>query len=221
MTNALVSLRDIVKTFLFKYKLSDEDYFLYTEHAYDLVRNINLYHGATFAFDKLTTDSIGSASLPDDLVREIRVYTEYEGRDWTFTKKDDMFIRDLTAEPEYVSDQIYGLGGRGSINPYYYRIDWSNRKIYIDGLGAGADFYIDYMAKGISSDMLLDDAVRSVLDAYLRWKYAEINNMSPTERRERERLYREEILMYRRLNIPSIEEMQDTFRSLYSQVIQR
>lgn len=219
MTNARVRIEDIVKAFLFKNKLSDDDYFIYLEHAYDVVRNLRLFHDKYHSSLELTTDSLSSADLPQDLLKVIKVYNEYEGRMWIFTEKKDMYIKDPPTD--YRDDQIYGFGGRGAINPYYYKIDWSERKIYIDGLGANETFYIDYLGTGISETTELDDSARDVVDTYLRWKYAEINNMSPTERRERERIYTNALLMFRRLNIPTSTQMKDKLRSLYSQVIQR
>jgi len=221
MTSALINIKNIVRKFLFKYKISDDDYIIYLEHAYDMVRNLSLFHSKYFNTEKLTTDSIGSAALPDDLLEITKVFNNYNGRMWTFTEKNDMFIQDLTGEANYPDDQVFGFGARGAINPYYYKVDWANRRIYIDGLGAGAEFYINYIGTGITADTTVPASANEVFDNYLKWRYAEINKMSVTERRERERNYNNSLLMFRRTFIPSAEVMADTFRSLYSQVPQR
>ena len=233
-TNATLTIQNIVKRFLLKYKISRNDYFLFQEHAYDCTRDLNLFHGKFFSTSRITTSSLGIADMPDDCEEIINLSQPWNGMMWTFTRRSDMAISftgaGSTADDDFgtgeglgiTEDMRAGYGAHGGVNYYYWKDDWKNRKIYIDSL-LSDDFLLTYIGSGIDLTAATVVPAKTILvyDAYLRWKQSEFDMMPYTEQNMRKASYDEAIAMLRRTNMPGAVEFKDTLRKLTVQTIQR
>ena len=224
--NATKTIKDIVKTWAFKYKISKDDTLLYLEHGYDCFRSLHLQHDRLFKETKLTTNSLGIVSLPDDCVEVISLYIPWEGRKWTFTRKKDWvstttdgsFDSDYGEGQGYTDDWRVGYGAHGGNNDYYYDINWSDRLITVDNFLSDT-FTLAYVSTGVNLTASTYAPINSinVFDTYLTWKKAEIDGASINERRDKERLYTDALKMFRLQNRPTYDEFRDQILALYSQ----
>lgn len=233
-TNATISIQNIVDRFLFKYKISKDDYFLFQEHAYDCTRDLNLFHGKFFSTSRITTDSLGRADMPDDCEDVISLSQPWNGMKWTFTRRPDMSISftgaGSTVDDDFgtgeglgiADDRTFGYGAHGGVNHYYWKDDWRNRKIYIDSL-LSDDFLLTYISSGISLTIstVVPAKATFVYDAFLRWKQSEFDMMPYTEQNMRKDSYDDAIMMLRKTNMPGAIEFKDILRQLTVQSIIR
>ncbi len=233
-TNATLTIQDIVKRFLLKYKISKDDYFLFQEHAYDCTRDLNLFHGRFFSTSRITTSSLGIGDMPDDCEEIISLSQPWNGMEWTFTRRPDMSIS-FTGDGDTADDDFgtgeglgindeksVGYGAHGAVNYYYWRDDWANRKIYVDSL-LSDDFLLTYISSGINLTTATTVPAKTIFvyDAFLRWKQSEFDMMPYTEQNMRKASYDEAIKMLRRTNMPGAVEFKDILRNLTIQAPQR
>jgi len=226
-TNATITIQDVVKRFLFKYKISKDDYFMFQEHAYDCFRDLNLFHSKFFSSSRITTSALGAGDMPDDCEEIINLSQPWNGMMWTFTRRPDMAISFTgagdTADDDFgtgeglgiTEDTRTGYGSHGGVNYYYWKEDWKTRKIYIDSL-LSDDFLLTYIGSGINLTAVTYVPTKTtfVFDAFLRWKQSEFDMMPYTEQNMRKASYDEAIMMLRRTNIPGAVEFGDEIRKL-------
>ena len=220
--DAITTVGKIVDRFLFKYKLSKEDYAIYREHAYDLVRTINMFHNNYAQEIELTITSPGYISMPVDLIDPVYVYYTADKDMWPLTRRDDLVI---TGENAIGETKNYGMGygTAGGRNIGYWRADWDNRLIYIDGLDVGEKVILSYISTGISTDAetLVPIEQEEVFDTYLRLQQGKIERMPYTEQKLRQDDFDNALNKYRRLHIGSIGELKDAIMSHYGQAPKR
>ena len=226
-TNATITIQETVNRFLYKYKISKDDFFLFQEHALDCTRDLNLFHGRFFATSRITTSSLGIGDMPDDCEEIISLSQPWNGMEWTFTRRPDMSISftgaGSTADADFgtgeglgINDErSVGYGAHGGVNYYYWRDDWADRKIYVDSL-LSDDFLLTYISSGISltASTVVPTKAIFVFDAFLRWKQSEFDMMPYTEQNMRKASYDEAIKMLRRTNMPGAVEFKDILRNL-------
>lgn len=231
-TNGVIKLVDVIDRFLFKNKLPKDDYFLYLEHAIDCYRDVNLHHGTMYKQSVLTADSLGRVDMPSDLVDLIGVAVPWRGRMWWFTVDNqlvttvtgtgDTFDEDYGEGLEVTDDVVTGYGARGGKNEYYMKVDWASRKIFITNM-ANSQCTVVYKSSGVVVDgtTYIPLQVQPVIDAYLRWQKSIVNNDNLGTQQLRKRDYDEAVLMLRRTQLPSANELRDMILKLFTQTISR
>ena len=144
-TNALISIEQIVTTFLFAYKHGTEDYSLYIQHAARCIEDFNLYDGNYLVTAKVTVDTtLKCIEMPDDMLTFVDLVTPIKGAWWSFSEKNQIVntttfsglveSRDSTQQEGVAIDQprVTGYGAKGAWNKFRYTIDWAARRIYVD-----------------------------------------------------------------------------------------
>jgi len=223
-TAALISLNKAIDRFIFKYKLSPDDYVNYFDHAADCVRELNKSVISSYQQTSVAVDSLGMLSMPSDMIGLIGVALEYKGELWYFTEKNYMIIRDAADDvmptDQQASWSSYGV--TGADNLFFFKVHWRDRKIYIDG-AESQNVILQYISSGlvVSGATTIPAEATKALDAYLRWAQGEIEGKSINEQMKRERKYENEIRLLKVDQLPSLREVRDYFLSMTTQAIQR
>ena len=93
-SSALIELKKVVQRFVFKYKLPDEDFINYFEHAADCVRDLSVHAVSTSRRVSIAVDALGALSMPSDMLGLVGVALEYKGELWFFTEKQYMVVQE-------------------------------------------------------------------------------------------------------------------------------
>lgn len=227
-TAAVVELAKIVERFLFKWKLPKDDYVNYYEHAADCVRELNIHDIPSFVEVETSVNSLGFISMPSDMIDFISVGLLWMGELWTFTERRYMVYTDFgdssTTKPTDHEYGQYGYAGTGGKNEFYFKLDWKNRKIMIDG-AESEDVILWYKSSGLSTDggsnVTVPVICNATIDAYLYLKYGEFEEKSINELLRRQRLYEQQLELLRVQSIPGINELYDYFLKMTTQAILR
>jgi hypothetical protein len=223
-TTGLIELKKVVQRFILKYKLPDDDFVNYFEHAGDCVRKLNAHSISAYNEVTLPVSALGVLDMPTDMIGFIGVALEYMGELWYFTEKQFMVIKEAAEDkgPTDYDDKWASYGTTGAQNKYYFRIDWKARKIYIDG-AEGEDVKLQYKSSGLdlAAPTTVPALATTAIDAYLRWAQGEIEGKSINEQLKRERKYENEIRLLKVDGLPSFREVKDYFLSVTTQAAQR
>lgn len=223
-TTGVVLLNKIVDRFIFKYKLPEDDYVNYFEHASDCVRDLNVHVISNYTQSTETVSALGVLTMPSDMIGLIGVALEYKGELWYFTEKQYMIIKDDAddAMPTDYQSSWVSYGVAGATNLFYFRVDWKGRKIHIDG-AEGEDVILQYTSSGLvtSGATTVPAIATPTIDAYLRWAQGEIDGKSINEQMKRERKYENEFRLLKLEQMPTLREIRDYFLSMTTQSIQR
>ena len=225
-TLALIPLNKIVDRFIFKYKLPENDYANYYEHAADCVRELNIHAISSYQETLVTVSSLGVLSMPTDMLGFVGVGLVYKGEIWYFTQNQYMRIKKPTGLPQTMPTDFqstwYAYGAKGGTNIFYFRIDWDGRKIYIDG-AEGEDVLLQYTSSGLeaSGATTVPAIANMTIDAYLRWAQGEIDGKSINEQMKRQRYYEDQFRLLKLQSLPALREIRDYFLSMMTQSIQR
>lgn len=145
----------------------------------------------------------------------------YDGT-WDTTKiasgySADSSIAETSAE-SILDYKTTDYGARGGNNTYYYLPDWKRRKIFLNGIPTDT-VILQYISSGLSltGDTYVPAQAAPVVDAYLRWMQADIDGGGINERRDRERVYKEALMMFRRTILPSAQQFKDALLSITTQ----
>jgi len=224
-TTAITEINKVVNNYLFKYKIPQDDYFIYLQHACDCFRAINLRHGHNVITEKVDVSSLGIIEMPQDMIGFCNLFMPIDGEFWSFTKRprivnttttvDDVEGQDSTmGEGVEIADNMYtGYGGRGAVNDYYFTIDWGARRIFCDGIKS-EKAVLQYTSSGISitgATYIPQEAI-PVIDAYLNWKKEE---MTPSKQNRLDYFYTiylrsiEDMRIFRFM--PSRDEIEDAW----------
>lgn len=223
-TTGIIELKKVVDRFILKYKLADEDFINYYEHAADCVRELNHRVISSYQETTETVSALGVLTMPSDMIGLIGVALAYKGELWYFTEKQYMIIK-TDADDAMPTDYDTGwssYGVTGASNSYYFRVDWKGRKIYIDG-AEGEDVQLQYTSSGLDLTGItsVPAMATGVIDAKLRWAAGEISGKSINEQNRRMRIYENEIRLLKIDQLPSAREVRDIFLSMTTQAIQR
>ena len=223
-TSAVIELKKVVQRFVFKYKLPDEDFINYFEHAADCIRDLSLHAIRSYRDEPATVNALGVLTMPGDMEDLIGVALPYKGEMWYFTEKMYMIIP-VTGDESKPTDfqPTWGsYGVTGGANLFYFRVDWGARLIYIDG-AESQTVRLQYVSSGL--DLLAPTTVpaiaTSTIDSYLRWAQGEIDGKSINEQLKRRRTYEEQFRLLKLQALPSARELRDTFLSVTTQAVQR
>lgn len=234
-TTGITEIGKVVEKFTFKYKLPQEDYFLYLQHACDCFRDINLRHANNVVTTKIAVSSLGIIEMPTDMIGFCGVYMPINGELWSFTKKGRKVMTTTTTLGVEGQDSNMGEGvdvlddyylspsGRGGVNSYYFNIDWTARRIFCDGIKSDTAV-LQYTSSGlvVGGNTYVPQECESVIDAYLNWKKEQIDPRSLSMLQYTEEKYKEEVLKLRIYNfMPSKDEISDAWDKSSTRSMQR
>jgi hypothetical protein len=237
-TTALISLEQIVSTFLFGYKKQTEDYSLYVQHAARAVEDFNLYDGNIPTTLKVTIDTtLKCIDMPDDMQQFVELVTPIEGQWWSFTEKSRIVNtttftgavegRDVAQGEgvEIVKPRVTTYGAKGGWNKFNYTIDWKARRIYFDDTYNANDYVVlIYISSGInaSGETTVPAFMVPLIEAYLFHKETYWIPELARERQIRFDDYWKEKMKIRGLiNSMTVDQWRDIFLSNVTQTIQR
>ena len=198
---ATVALQTIVKRFILKYKIYEDDYINYLEHAVDCFRDLNISHLSYFKQADLTLDAVGKVSFPNDMIDFIALGVIRDDVFYTFVQSTDLSI------PTSVSSY-----DGSAWNKYFYYLDWPGRQIYCQSLPTET-VTIRYISSGINSgaETMVPVQCTQVIDAYLRWKQAQMDGAGLGEQQIREVNYVNEVRHLQWQQLPTLEQFKDTW----------
>lgn len=198
---ATVALQTIVKRFILKYKIYEDDYINYLEHAVDCFRDLNISHLSYFKQADLTLDAVGKVSFPNDMIDFIALGVVRDDVFYTFVQSTDLSI------PTSVSSY-----DGSAWNKYFYYLDWPGRQIYCQSLPTET-VTIRYISSGVNSgaETMVPVQCTQVIDAYLRWKQAQMDGAGLGEQQIREVNYVNEVRHLQWQQLPTLEQFKDTW----------
>lgn len=198
---ATVALQTIVKRFILKYKIYEDDYINYLEHAVDCFRDLNISHLSYFKQTDLTLDAVGKVSFPNDMIDFIALGVIRDDVFYTFVQSTDLSI------PTSVSSY-----DGSAWNKYFYYLDWPGRQIYCQSLPTET-VTIRYISSGVNSgaETMVPVQCTQVIDAYLRWKQAQMDGAGLGEQQIREVNYVNEVRHLQWQQLPTLEQFKDTW----------
>ena len=202
-TNALIKIDEAITRFMLKYEKSTNRFFSYLERACQCYVNFNLYDANIVTYQKVTLDALGKwIDMPDDMIEFKDLVSPINGSFWPASEQDGMVITTTTtggiegqdsAQGEGVTiDQprITGYGAKGGWNKFKYKLDWKQRRIYMDT--AITDYLVLlYVPSGInaSGDTQVPLYFLDVIDDYLQWKDAVMDGRVQEEPMREQRYY--------------------------------
>ena len=198
---AIISLQTIVKRFVLKYKINEDDFVNYLEHAADCLRDLNISHLSYFKQADLTLDGVGKVSFPTDMIDFISMGVVINDVFYTFMQSTDLSVP--TTAVSY---------GTGDWNKFYYYIDWPNRVLYCQSLVSEV-VTVRYISSGITSgaDTMVPIQCTQVIDAYLRWMQSLMDGAGLGEQQIRENNYTTQVRHLQWQQLPTLEQFKDTW----------
>lgn len=189
-TTAVTEIGKIVDKYVFKHKLSQDDWFVYLQHACDVFRNVNLRHGNNVVTAKVTISALGIIEMPTDMIGFSNLFIPIDGEFWSFSDVPRKVTTTTTTLGVEGQDSLEGEGvdvkqppnyqysSRGN-NEYGRKIDWAARRIFCDGIKSDTAV-LQYTSSGlvVSGTTYVPQEVEAVIDAYLNWKRTEMNPKS-------------------------------------------
>jgi len=182
-TPAQISVNEVVSRYLFKYKLSTDDAFIYLEHACNCVRDFHLYDSPNVVPAKVTITALGIIEMPQDMVGFNELYKFIDGVKWPFTFNDNIITTTTIIGGVETRDADYGegeaivdpksdtYGGIGGVNDYYYKPDWKSRRIFVEGTINDTAVLL-YTTSGVelTGTTYIPEFITPMLDSYMLWK---------------------------------------------------
>lgn len=182
-TNALINIETVVSRYLFKYKKTTEDAFIYTEHICNCFRDFCLYDSDQVVTAKVTITANKIIEMPADMMGFVDLVVPIAGEWWSYTEKKAIvntttftgaiegLDEDLGEGVGVTEGRTTGYGAAGGINDYNFTIDWKARRIFVDSATTDSTVLI-YVTSGIESSgtTFVPDFLTPVFDAYLNWK---------------------------------------------------
>jgi hypothetical protein len=198
---ATISLQTIVKRFVLKFKINEDDFVNYLEHAADCLRDLNISHLSYLIQVNLTLDSVGKIAFPTDMIDLIAV-----GK-----LEDDVFYTFMQSTDLSVPTEAY-THSEGNWNKYFYYPDWANRILYCQTL-IGEEITLRYVSSGVSTtvETMVPIQCTQVIDAYLRWMEALMNGATLGDQQIRENNYDKQIRLLQKQQLPTLEQFKDTW----------
>lgn len=231
-TPALISINEAVSRYMLKYKIPQEDAFIYTEHACDALRELHLYDLPNLVTDKVSVSALGIIEFPSDMVGFNGLYKFVDGYKWYFTYNDALITTTTMTGGVETQDDDYGegeavkdpksdtYGAVGAVNDYYYKIDWKARRIFCDGVTSDT-VMLEYVTSGIelTGTTYVPSQALPVIDTYLSFKECYFKPGLERYTEEREKRYDRAVLKLRNfMNSMSYDQWRDTFLSLTTMV---
>jgi hypothetical protein len=170
------------------------------------------------AYTMLVGESLAGSDFFDGTVDYIRIYD----RTWSAADVTSAYTthaaRSATSAEDLLNYKTTEYGAVGGNNDYNFLPDWDRRKVYINGIPSGT-VIMTYISSGISltGDTYIPAHTSLAIDRWLRLRQAEIEGLGINERQLRRREYDHEMMMLRRINLPSSSEFKDILLGLTTQ----
>jgi hypothetical protein len=221
---AQITLDELINSVMFSLEEDNTNYLKYFNIALKVIRDFHMHHMKGIRHEELELDLVNRVSLPSDCLRVIAIGVPYLGRLWQFTIDDKLLrntsvsggleIRDSTqGELDVKNDESFGYDTKGGVNKWYYTIDYTDRKIIISGQTVST-ITLHFISDGISLDSItyIPTTAQMALESAIIF-YAQIRNPNITgdQKNRNEKIYKEEVIKYRRFNAPTFEEIRDTY----------
>jgi hypothetical protein len=117
-----------------------------------------------------------------------------------------------------------GFSTRGGMNDYYYRVDKKERRILVNGLPRPT-VYLAYVSSGISisaDEVFIPVECKASIETYILWQDALFNTqINKAAIGEYKRMFREEEMLLRSLQFPTVDQIMDIFYSSYTNTPKR
>jgi len=225
-TAGVTKIEDVVDRFVYMYRAPMDDWNLYLEHACAFWRQMRVHHGGGFKEEKVAVDADGFITMPTDLLDLIDIYLPKDGGKRFFTRNDNIVptLTDGSFDESYgegadVTDaRTTSYGAVGGVNDYYYLPIWENREILVKGV-TSANVTLIYKSSGIvvDSTTYVPALAEDVIVAKLKKELAYIEGRAIGEQQLREQEFKEALAMFRKTQMPSLNEVKDAFRSVTTQ----
>jgi hypothetical protein len=173
--------------------------------------------------------------MPSDMIGFSNLFIPINGEFWSFTDIPRKVNTTTTTDevegqdPEQgegvdVNSINYeGLSGSGGANAYGRKIDWNARRIFCDGIKSDTAVLI-YTSDGlvVGENTYIPTLCEPVIDRYLLWKKAEIDNQPMNKILYNVDQYDTAVLKLRIVTwMPTKDELIDSWNSAVSQSIKR
>jgi hypothetical protein len=222
-TPAIIGIEEVVTRYLLKYKLPSTDYYVYLEHACDVISKFQVRDGNKFRSEKVSVSALGIIEFPSDCIRVKEPCVARNGEWWPMTERPNL-VNTTTmtglveghdanfGEGVAVLDNLtYSLAAKGAVNSYYYMIDYNARRIFCDGIISDTAL-LKYVSSGISitATTYIPEMLIPLVDTYLLWKETYWRKDLARERASREDNFKNERLEIRNvLNGLTASQWQD------------
>jgi hypothetical protein len=230
---ALVEFRDVE---LINYKEAG----MYFLKGY---RDFQLFEaGAQIKEDWRPLTPINTVNFPEDLLRLISVGVTVDGEFFSFTRTDKMRIPSDPLDKELDSTRgedteisrspSFGYGTKAQNLEYYYKEDRERRRIILNRIAIDKTLFADrsevmvkYVSTGIEdfkTTYIADDAA-NLLSSYVLYKliFARPDLHSQGYIAMRRQDYIEQLTMYRALELPSLDDLENMIYETSGQNVRR
>jgi hypothetical protein len=230
-TNALLTIEEAVTRYMLKYKKSQEDFIIFTEHVCNLYRDFRLHDSNQVVTSKVDIDANRIIEMPDDMLSFVDLLYPSNGQWISFTEMSSIVNTttftglvegrdsDFGEGQNVPRPEESGYGGRGAINAYNYVIDWEARRIFVEGIESDT-VALKYISSGVETtgETNIPDILTPMIDSYLLWKESFWVPELRGEREQRKRDFMEERFRVKNLiNAMGYEQWRDVFLGLSSQ----
>jgi len=235
-TTAQTTLKEIVYGVLNILNEDNTEYMRYFRILLDVIVDFKIFHIKGVNVVEIQMDDNHRIQLPDDCIRVTAIGIPVDGKMWTFTRENKLYLGQsiksgvLTTDSDTTDGNIedrdskYGYSATGGKNQYYYTIDYTNRTIVISG-SPKTMVTIYYISSGISSDTTtyLPIETKNAFQAALIYKSKIYDKtLSLGERQLIEKEYRKEVTKLRLSNtMRNIDDIHDSWLKSLRQTIQR
>lgn len=233
-TSGLVKIEDMVDRFIFRYKVQEDDWDLYLEHACAFLSEIRQHHGGGYEEDKVAVDSLGFIDMPTDLLDIVDIYLPKDGEVWYFTRNDGLVTTTTLVNGSETFDDDYGegtnirdaridgYGALGGVNDYYYTPIWDDRQILVKGV-TSANVTLRYKTTGLdlSGITYVPANAEDVVISKLKMERAYIDDAPQWKQVLCRQDFKESLAMYRKTAMMSANEFKDIWRSVTTQAPMR
>lgn len=235
-TQGITSVRSIVSKVKMLGNITEDADMKAFQLTLDGIKEMSLFKMTSVNEVKCKIDELGRIDLPIDYIKFVAVGVPVNGYFYTFTNEKGLVrSSDRTYYYESVSEEYgegrnfevpiwdrYGKGG--GTNKVYFYLNERDRYIQLTDF-KGEKCTLKYISSGVSNnrdEVFIPVMYEQAIIAYVLWKLVAYDMEVPLhERRERERLYAEELRSIDLLQGPSLDEILDTIYSTQMQTIKR
>jgi hypothetical protein len=234
-TDALQTIKEVVKKALWAAKKPRSKFFLFLELAIDAYRDLRLHlvmEGKTWKKCTVTTFTGGDAGtgtidFPAEFEDFLSIGVPIDGELWTLTRRDSIIqttslsgvieVQSSTVGEGVGNNTDYDYGGQNTRG--YYAIDWENRRIFLNGLDTDiTEVILFYKTSGtmINTTTYIPNKYIPAMIAKILFAFVQYDdNVNPNRRQELLFNMQQEEMKLRNLEAPTLNELMDAVYSTY------